>query len=1042
MLRLYLFGSPRLERDGTTLALGRTKALALLAYLAVAGRAQSREQLQALLWSEFPEADARNNLRRELSLLRTVLGAGTLDADRRQVAWRESPDSWVDVAAFSALVRAARAQAGSGVIDATCAQSLAAAVQLAAGELLEGFHLADSPTFEDWLFYQREELRQQLGWALEALVDWYATQGDRHPALSLARRWLSLDPLNEPPRRTLMRLLAQSGQQAAALRQYEECVQLLADELGTTPEPATTALAAAIKAGELTPPADIPSGPGRPTYASSGGTAAATTQPPLTSFVGRQEEIANLAARLADPTCRLLTLIGPGGIGKTRLAAELAARCSTQFADGTQFIPLSGTTLPEHVPNVVASALGVQLRGSGAGWAELAAAVSAREQLLVLDNAEQLLAMAPALDALLRAAPRLTLLLTSREALGLPEEWRWIVTGLALPDAEGAADPSQSDAVQLFLTRAQQRGRRIDDDELAAVAHICSLVGGMPLAIELAAAWTATLSCREIAGEIAGGLDLLTAHQGSVAEHHRSIEAIFDQTWARLPEPLRRMLARLAIFPAGFTREAARAIADASLVHLSDLVERALVHRTADGRYQLHPLLRQYAASRLRAMPAEAAAAQAACGRYYTDWLCSRFADTMAGRDVETLAALRAERDTIRGLFPAILAHASGESLRQALHLIQNAYFADGPYPEDVALLEAVEAQLRSGAATAERELVRAHVLTSLGFFALRQGRLAAAQNYFTAGSALFVQLGEPPRMGDATDPELGLGMLAMVAGDYQAAGRYAERVRVRNEASGQQRNQMYAWYLRAEAAQAQGLLAAAHTAARNALALAHSSKGGWFTALARNQLGRIALDLGRYAEAQSHYEASYTSRAAFHDREGMAAALLGLGEVAARRDEHEQAVEQYRASLVQYAQTGDRGGTALARLGLGRAQAACGDATAGWREIIAALVEARAIDFQHVVLDALVQAAAVLTAIGRPADAVAPLTQALVNPASRADTTRQAGALLARCEALLPAADFAAAVERGREAPPATLVEELIALRPLAEEERYVPPV
>ena len=153
MLRLYLLGSPRLERDGAALPLRRSKALALLAYLAVTGRAQSREHLQALLWSEFPEADARNNLRRELSQLRSSLGAVALVADRRQIAWQHGPDTWVDVTVFTGLLAAARAHAAPGALDDPAAQSLATAMHLAAGELLDGFHLADSPSFEDWVFY-------------------------------------------------------------------------------------------------------------------------------------------------------------------------------------------------------------------------------------------------------------------------------------------------------------------------------------------------------------------------------------------------------------------------------------------------------------------------------------------------------------------------------------------------------------------------------------------------------------------------------------------------------------------------------------------------------------------------------------------------------------------------------------------------------------------------------------------------------------------------------------------------------------------------
>lgn len=1029
MLRVYLLGSPRLERDGTSLPLRRSKAVALLAYLAVTGRPQSRESLQALLWSEFPEADARNNLRRELSQLRATLGEAALASDRQQVAWSQAPDLWVDVTEFSQQIAAVRGHAHAGLLCDACGQRLAGAVQLAAGELLEGFHLADSAAFEDWLFYQREELRQQLGWALESLAGWHAARGELQPALSLARRWVSLDPLYEQPRRVLMQLLARAGQQAAALRQYEELARLLDNELGTTPEPATIGLYDAIKAGVLAPAHGGPILPtAAPPCAPAGGAQAEPEQPPLTSFVGRRDEIELLAARLADPACRLLTLVGPGGVGKTRLAGELAARCAQTFADGVQIVSLGGTTLPEHIPGAVAGALGLSLLGGG-GWADLVAVLREREQLLVLDNVEQLLDAAPALAALLHAAPRLKLLLTSREALGLPEEWRWAVTGLALPEAEDPGALERSDAVQLFLARARQRGASVAADELEVVAQICRLVGGMPLAIELAAAWTATLSCREIAAEIANGLDLLTARHRAVSERHRSVQAIFDQTWARLPAPLQRTLARLSAFPAGCTREVALAVAGASLPVLSELVERALLQRGADGRYLLHPLMRQYAARRLSESPGEAEATAAACGRDYTAWLCAPFERFFSAGDIEAISFLRAERDNLRSLFPAILAHADGESLRRVLQLIQNVYFACGPYPEWMELLETAEAHLRAGPPTQEREEVRAHVLTSLGFFALRQGRIEAAQGYFTEANALFGRLGAAPRLGSATDPEIGLGMLAMVAGDYRAAGRHAERARARSEASGQQHNLAYAWYVRAEAAQAQGLLPAAHSAARKALALAHTSGATWLSAYARNQLGQIATLLGRYDEAEGHYRASYAIREAFHDPEGMAAALLGMGEVAAHRGEYELAAQRYRESLARYAQTDDRGGTARARLGLGQALAARGDYDPAWREIQAALAEARALDFQHVVLDAMVHAAAVLVANGRVAEAVPCLTLALVHPASRTDTTRLAQDLLARCETLAPAAYFAAGTARGREGRIEPLVDELLAV-------------
>jgi IS605 OrfB family transposase len=355
---LYLFGSPRLEHDGATVPLRRSKALALLAYLTTTGRPHGREALLALLWPEFPGTDARNNLRRELSQLRAALGEGALVADRRQIAWGHAPAHWVDVAAFSAQIAVARAHAHTDGLCAICAGALAEAAQLASADLLDGYHLADSPAFEEWLFFQREELRQQLAWALEALAGWHAGRGELQPALTLARRWLSLDPLHEPPRRALMRLFAQAGQHAAALRSYEEGARLLASELGATPEPATSALYEAIKTRKLAPEPQgaLTSTAAQPPPAptTDGTSEAEAGWPPLTSFIGRLREIDALVGRLADPACRLLSLVGPGGIGKTRLAAEVAARCHDRFPDGVVVVPLAGATLPAHIPGAIA----------------------------------------------------------------------------------------------------------------------------------------------------------------------------------------------------------------------------------------------------------------------------------------------------------------------------------------------------------------------------------------------------------------------------------------------------------------------------------------------------------------------------------------------------------------------------------------------------------------------------------------------------------------------------------------------------------------
>ena len=248
MLRLFLFGAPHIELDGRVIPLRRSKALALLAYLAMAPQPQEREVLLALLWPEFDTADARNNLRRELSLLKAALNADLLVADRSQVARNAQVALWLDVAVFQEQI-ALRRQHGHppGEACALCVNALTTATRLYTDDFMAGFSLPDSPAFDEWQFYQREALRQHLVEALQTLVAWHEQREEYSVAVQLALRQLVLDPLYEPAQRELMRLYTWAGQPAAALRQYEQCVRVLQEELGVGPEAATTDLFEAIR---------------------------------------------------------------------------------------------------------------------------------------------------------------------------------------------------------------------------------------------------------------------------------------------------------------------------------------------------------------------------------------------------------------------------------------------------------------------------------------------------------------------------------------------------------------------------------------------------------------------------------------------------------------------------------------------------------------------------------------------------------------------------------------------------------------------------
>jgi hypothetical protein len=403
-----------------------------------------------------------------------------LSADRHQIAWSPQVPHWLDVAAFNE--RLAEAQR-AGTASPAGALALAAAVALAGDELLAGFGLPDSPAFEEWLFFQREAIGQQLAGALESLARWHRDQGAYGEAIGHARRRLALDPLHEPAQRELMRLYALAGQHTAALRQYEACARLLDQELGLAPEPETEALYAAIKARRFPEPADEPRAPAPPAApAAPRPRPGSNLPPPLGGFVGRERDLADIIRRLTDPACRLLTLVGPGGIGKTRLALRAARTLASEwaeaaasggaddaFADGVLFVPLASLAHGDELPGAIAAAARLEGHGAVPPRQQLLDHLRERQMLIVLDNFEQLLDPAPGgaepaarfVAELLLAAPGLRLLVTSREALNLQDEWFHAVGGLSFPaeadDTASLAALARFDAVRLL----EQHARRI-----------------------------------------------------------------------------------------------------------------------------------------------------------------------------------------------------------------------------------------------------------------------------------------------------------------------------------------------------------------------------------------------------------------------------------------------------------------------------------------------------------------------------------------------------------------------------------------------------
>jgi predicted ATPase/DNA-binding SARP family transcriptional activator len=936
-------GPPEIELDGAPVHIERHKAVALFAYVAVTGQRLGRDTLAALFWPDYEGAQANAYLRRTLWELRKALGECCLEIDRQAVAPLPGASAWVDVARFQELLATA---AASG--DRCGALEEAAA--LYRGDFMAGFSLRDSPDFDEWQSLQTEALHRQFGEALASLAAAYGERGDYEAAMATAQRWLALDPLDEAAHRALMQLHAWSGRRSAAIHQYEACVATLQQELGAPPEPETTALYERIRSGavgrrkaEAPPALAVPNLPVDPT-----------------AFVGREDELAEIARLLAGPDCRLLTLVGTGGVGKTRLAVQAARTQAGAFAHGVAFVPLSAQGADEAVVPAVAEQLEPAFRGDGPAQRPPAEArrqlldfLAGRAQLVVLDNAEHLAAAVAGLASdLLPAAPRVKLLVTSRERLRLPEEWVLEVRGLAYPGPGRTGDLAAYPAVQLFLEVAQraQVGLRLQPADWLAVAEICRLVEGMPLAIELAAPWVRVLSCPEIAAEIARNQDFLTSTARGVPERHRSLRAAFEHSWQFLAPAERQVFSRLAVFQGGFTRQAAAQVADAGLAGLSALADKSLLQRDRAGRYDLHQLLKQYAAEKLSLSPEVEQEVRVRHHTYYLDWLCT-VGEGLKGHDqYGTVALLEGEAGNLGlawehalaagdwerarralplwGLFIEMgpVRAQGGEAIRRAIPLVRAAVANDGPGTTLNALLALLLAVRRFLSMSLEPglppgPLVAESLALADGLGTCQEKALVYLLNSVGPG------LSSPPQsqalaarsraVFEALDDRWGMAMAELVwadtailgLGDPVAARPGYEAAREAFQALGNRWGEAMCLVGLTAIAQREKRYDEALELGREGLAVYRELGNAWRLVDALEQMGRLACDAGDYAAARAFLEETGPLLEEMGQRTRAACDLAALGHIARRLGDAAGARGYLERALALYRELGDQEG-------------------------------------------------------------------------------------------------------------------------------------
>jgi predicted ATPase/DNA-binding SARP family transcriptional activator/DNA-binding CsgD family transcriptional regulator len=754
------------------------KAASLIKLLALApGHRMHRERAMDLLWPELGLRAASNNLRQVLHVARRTLhpdpeiASGYLSVSGEQLLMCPHGQLWVDVEAFEEAVATAHRSKDPAAYRA--------AIELYSGELLP------EDRYEEWAEGRHQELRQTFLSLLVELARLYEERGGEEgvaPAIKALQRVLAEEPTNEEAHVGLMRLYALSGRQGEALRQYGRLSEALSSGLGAEPSASAHALKEEITAGRFTAEPTRAAGP--PTEQTAvGGVGKHNLPAQRTGFVGREREMLELKRALA--MTQLLTLTGTGGLGKTRLALEVASDLVGAYPDGVWMVELASLSDGKLVPQAVADSLGLE-EWPGQSLADtLVDDLRKKQLLLVLDNCEHLSeASAQLADVLLSSCPHLRVVATSREALRVEGEFVWRVEPLSVPDAtrDGNRDAHRApsigeleryDAVRLFVERA---GRYSPQFELGpknagAVAQICRELEGMPLAIELVAARMDVLAPEQIAERLDRALGLLRSGSRAANPRHQTLRATLSWSYEFLGAPERSLFGRLSVFAGGFSLQAAEAVGEGEGIGRSEVLESLLVlmdkslvvaRPTGDGgaRYRLLEPVRQYARERLEES-GEADPFRHRHAEFFLMLAEEAELDLKGPRQGEWLEQLEAERDSLRAALSWSLEREPETALRLAVALARfweiRSYYSEGS-----AWLEAVLRKSQRADAAA-----RAKALTEAGTFAWHRGDFEKAIMFHGEALTLYRELGDEHGVAFAL---MCLGAQELEQGDLERA--------------------------------------------------------------------------------------------------------------------------------------------------------------------------------------------------------------------------------------------------------------------------------
>ncbi len=926
-IEISCFGNLRVEVDGQPINHFDTdKTRALLVYLAIENKyPQPRSHLAGLLWSDQPEDQALHSLRQALSSLRRTLGDAQMAhpillIERETVKLNPQITLWVDVQAFQSSLAAAyryyQSRDQGGWINI---RRLTAALALRQEPFLTHLRLKGGPLFDEWQTLTRENLDQHALQGLALLSEVYEKRGEYALARQTAQRRIDIAPWDEEAHAQLMRLFALDGQRSAAQNQYRTLRRFLHEQLGVEPADETTALFEQVRAAGDEPPPALLRFPRDPSNIPDF----------FTPFIGREQELDEVTDLLVNPTCRELTLLGPGGIGKTRLALEAARQQVGALADGVFYVPMTTVRSAEQLTAAIADALGLILADQSDPGNRLLDYLREKRMLLVLDNFEQLLDkpenLQPVID-ILNQASGVTLLVTSRERLMLKEEWVYSLAGLRFPQSfqagEMHAEPEwieQYDALRLFYQRAHQvqHGYPLDGASLPYAVRICQLLEGLPLGVELAAAALWNHPINVVIEKIRQHLNAFSATAVNVSPRHRSLWAAFEVSWQLLTAEEQALFCRVGIFQGGFIIDAAKQVANAEPDLLAALVNQSLLRLEPNGRYGMHEAVRQYAMEKLT---------QSGCmdevrpghARYYSAFLASRSRALYTHEQKSVLADIHSEISNIATAWNWLVETRDISAISACINPLYEYYNIRSRFNEGIQLFQPAarifEDMVRIGMAQ-EVEEVLGMLLSRIGSLAYYARQNALAHRSLEQAMEIFTRRNNLEELALC---RTSLGGVYLRAKDFSQALACAEQNLAYYRQMGNLHGESRALYLFGLIYNRQGKINEAKPYLTTAVEMGRKDIDPRRLTAPLNMLGDIACVEGDYVQAEALFQESLKNARGLHDLFYQAIILNNLASVYHINHQLDLARKTYQESLAICKDIGDRDGEAVALNNLG----------------------------------------------------------------------------------------------------------------------------